>query len=257
MPTMLEFQYPKITQEDVTDTHGTFTVEPLDRGFGYDVRKLAAPRPAIVHRGGRGHLGEDRGHRARVHVHPRRPRGRHRHHPQPQGPRRRAARRVGRGRGPDRQGRPRRRHGRRHRRVDRARDAEPRARDLPPGRGRALRDDPDDRPRSRLRGGRWQQGSRDDDRRHPGGLDLLARPPRRRARRLGARRPAHGLRQAHARRRDGRLDQSARRGRSRPPSCSSSSSRSSPTSTPTTSRASCPAAAPSRRRRRRTGWRTS
>jgi DNA-directed RNA polymerase subunit alpha len=31
---MLEFQYPKITQEEVTDTHGTFTVEPLDRGFG-------------------------------------------------------------------------------------------------------------------------------------------------------------------------------------------------------------------------------
>src|SRR3954470_3631699 len=34
MPTMLEFQYPKIVQEDVTDTHGTFVVEPLDRGFG-------------------------------------------------------------------------------------------------------------------------------------------------------------------------------------------------------------------------------
>jgi len=31
---MLEFQYPKIVQEDVTDTHGTFVVEPLDRGFG-------------------------------------------------------------------------------------------------------------------------------------------------------------------------------------------------------------------------------
>jgi DNA-directed RNA polymerase subunit alpha len=35
MPALLEFQLPKITQEDVADTHGTFTVEPLDRGFGY------------------------------------------------------------------------------------------------------------------------------------------------------------------------------------------------------------------------------
>src|SRR4051812_50032770 len=35
MPTMLEFQYPKIVQEDVTETHGTFVVEPLDRGFGH------------------------------------------------------------------------------------------------------------------------------------------------------------------------------------------------------------------------------
>jgi DNA-directed RNA polymerase subunit alpha len=34
MPALLEFQYPKIVQEDVTDTHGTFVVEPLDRGFG-------------------------------------------------------------------------------------------------------------------------------------------------------------------------------------------------------------------------------
>ena len=35
MSAMLEFQYPKIVQEDVTDTHGTFVVEPLDRGFGH------------------------------------------------------------------------------------------------------------------------------------------------------------------------------------------------------------------------------
>ena len=35
MATMLEFQLPKIVQEDVTDTHGTFVVEPLDRGFGH------------------------------------------------------------------------------------------------------------------------------------------------------------------------------------------------------------------------------
>jgi DNA-directed RNA polymerase subunit alpha len=32
---MIEFQTPQISAEDVTDTRGTFTIEPLDRGFGY------------------------------------------------------------------------------------------------------------------------------------------------------------------------------------------------------------------------------
>jgi DNA-directed RNA polymerase subunit alpha len=32
---VLDFQVPKITAEDVEDNRGTFTVEPLDRGFGY------------------------------------------------------------------------------------------------------------------------------------------------------------------------------------------------------------------------------
>ena len=32
---MLDFQVPKITAENVEDNRGTFTVEPLDRGFGY------------------------------------------------------------------------------------------------------------------------------------------------------------------------------------------------------------------------------
>ena len=32
---MLEFQVPKITADSVEDNRGTFTVEPLDRGFGY------------------------------------------------------------------------------------------------------------------------------------------------------------------------------------------------------------------------------
>jgi DNA-directed RNA polymerase subunit alpha len=31
----LDFQVPKITAHDVEDNRGTFTVEPLDRGFGY------------------------------------------------------------------------------------------------------------------------------------------------------------------------------------------------------------------------------
>jgi len=32
---MIEFQTPQISSETVTDTRGTFTIEPLDRGFGY------------------------------------------------------------------------------------------------------------------------------------------------------------------------------------------------------------------------------
>src|ERR671939_125547 len=32
---MLEFQIPQITAEEVSDTRGSFTIEPLDRGFGY------------------------------------------------------------------------------------------------------------------------------------------------------------------------------------------------------------------------------
>ena len=35
MTTMLEFQIPQITAEEVDDDRGVFTVEPLDRGFGY------------------------------------------------------------------------------------------------------------------------------------------------------------------------------------------------------------------------------
>jgi DNA-directed RNA polymerase subunit alpha len=34
-PTMIEFQTPQISAESVEDTRGTFTIEPLDRGFGY------------------------------------------------------------------------------------------------------------------------------------------------------------------------------------------------------------------------------
>jgi len=32
---MLDFQIPRITSESVEQNHGTFTIEPLDRGFGY------------------------------------------------------------------------------------------------------------------------------------------------------------------------------------------------------------------------------
>jgi DNA-directed RNA polymerase subunit alpha len=32
---LMEFQIPKITHEEVTEERGVFTIEPLDRGFGY------------------------------------------------------------------------------------------------------------------------------------------------------------------------------------------------------------------------------
>jgi DNA-directed RNA polymerase subunit alpha len=35
MTTLPEFQVPKISKEDVADEKGTFTIEPLDKGFGY------------------------------------------------------------------------------------------------------------------------------------------------------------------------------------------------------------------------------
>src|SRR5205814_8144692 len=35
MTTLPEFQIPKISSENVADNRGTFTIEPLDKGFGY------------------------------------------------------------------------------------------------------------------------------------------------------------------------------------------------------------------------------
>src|SRR5258706_13987997 len=32
---MLDFQIPRITSESVEQNRGTFTIEPLDKGFGY------------------------------------------------------------------------------------------------------------------------------------------------------------------------------------------------------------------------------
>ena len=32
---MIEFQTPQISSENVQENRGTFTIEPLDRGFGY------------------------------------------------------------------------------------------------------------------------------------------------------------------------------------------------------------------------------
>src|SRR5262245_64776273 len=35
MTTLPEFQVPKISADEVEDNKGTFTIEPLDKGFGY------------------------------------------------------------------------------------------------------------------------------------------------------------------------------------------------------------------------------
>ncbi|HEY7150949.1 MAG TPA: DNA-directed RNA polymerase subunit alpha, partial [Solirubrobacterales bacterium] len=35
MTTLPEFQIPKISTEKVEDNRGNFTIEPLDKGFGY------------------------------------------------------------------------------------------------------------------------------------------------------------------------------------------------------------------------------
>src|SRR5262245_65429976 len=35
MTTLPDFQVPKIAGDDTDDTKGTFTIEPLDKGFGY------------------------------------------------------------------------------------------------------------------------------------------------------------------------------------------------------------------------------
>src|SRR5215212_2439105 len=35
MTTLPEFQIPKISSEKVDENRGTFTIEPLDKGFGY------------------------------------------------------------------------------------------------------------------------------------------------------------------------------------------------------------------------------
>ena len=32
---MLDFQIPRITSDKSDDDHGSFVIEPLDRGFGY------------------------------------------------------------------------------------------------------------------------------------------------------------------------------------------------------------------------------
>src|SRR5260370_29803105 len=53
---MLDFQVPRISTESVDDNRGSFTIEPLDRGFGYTfgnslrrvlLSSLAGPGPRL------------------------------------------------------------------------------------------------------------------------------------------------------------------------------------------------------------------
>ncbi len=63
MTTLPDFQIPKISAEEVDDNKGTFTIEPLDKGFGYTfgnslrrvlLSRSAAPRsPASASRASR------------------------------------------------------------------------------------------------------------------------------------------------------------------------------------------------------------
>ena len=68
---MLDFQVPKITAEKVEDNKGSFTVEPLDRGFGYTFGN-SLRRVLLSSLVGRGrHVGSHRGRGARVLDHQR------------------------------------------------------------------------------------------------------------------------------------------------------------------------------------------
>ena len=208
---MLDFQIPRITSESVEDNRGQFVVEPLDRGFGYTfgnslrrvlLASLAGAAVTSVRIEGVAHefstikgVTEDvtdivlnlKGIVCRMHSDATEVEA-------PlvvTGPGEITARDI---------------------------DLPVRRRDPQPGRAHrhARQEDqaravPDDRPRPRLPPGRGEQVARPADRRDPDRLDLLPRPPRRLLRRAGARRPAHGLRQAHARHRDRRLDRPAGR----------------------------------------------
>ena len=208
---MLDFQVPRISSESVDDNRGSFTIEPLDRGFGYTfgnslrrvlLSSLAGAAVTSVRIEGVAHefstirgVKEDvtdivlnlKGIVCRMHSRRDRDRGAAGRH------------------------RSRRDHRQGHRPALRRRDPQPRrphrdAREEDQARGL-----PDDRPRPRLPPGGGEQVARPADRRDPDRLDLLARAPRRLQRRAGPRRPEDRLRQAHARHRDRRLDRPARR----------------------------------------------
>ena len=208
---MLDFQVPRISSESVDDNRGSFTIEPLDRGFGYTfgnslrrvlLSSLAGAAVTSVRIEGVAHeFSTIRGRQG----------GRDRHRPEPQGHRLPDALRRDRDRGAAGRHRPRRHHRQGHRPALGRRDPQPGcphrdAREEDQARGL-----PDDRSRARLPAGRGEQVARPADRRDPDRLDLLARAPRRLQRRAGPRRPEDRLRQADARHRDRRLDRSARR----------------------------------------------
>ena len=82
---MLDFQVPRISSESVDDNRGSFTIEPLDRGFGYtfgnSLRRVLLSSLAGAAVTSRAH--RRRG--ARVLDDPGRQGGRDRHRPEPQG----------------------------------------------------------------------------------------------------------------------------------------------------------------------------
>jgi DNA-directed RNA polymerase subunit alpha len=77
----MDFQVPRIVHEEVDEQRGRFTIEPLDRGFGYTFGNSLRRVLLSVARGRRRHLGQARGNRARVHDAAGREGGRDRHHP--------------------------------------------------------------------------------------------------------------------------------------------------------------------------------
>ena len=97
--TVMDFQIPKITHEEVKEHRGVFVIEPLDRGFGYTfgnslrrvlLSSLEGAAVTSVKLEGVAH---------EFTTLPGRPRGRHRHPAQPQAARLRPARRLPGGRG--------------------------------------------------------------------------------------------------------------------------------------------------------------
>ena len=91
---LMEFQTPRISSEDADERSGRFTIEPLDRGFGYTFGNSLRRVLLSSLEGAAVTAVKIEGDLARVHDAARRPRGRHGHHPQPQEPRLPAPRRV-------------------------------------------------------------------------------------------------------------------------------------------------------------------
>ena len=176
---MLDFQIPRITSETVEENRGSFTIEPLDRGFGYTfgnslrrvlLSSLAGAAVTSVRIEGVAHefstikgVTEDvtdivlnlKGIVCRMHSDA----------TEVEAPL------VVTGPGEiTRQG---------HRPACRRRDPQPRCAHRHAREEDQARDVPDDRPRPRLPPGGGQQVPRPADRRHPDRLDLLAGAPRR------------------------------------------------------------------------------
>ena len=228
---MLDFQIPRITSESVEQNRGTFTIEPLDRGFGYTfgnslrrvlLSSLSGAAVTSVRIEGVAHefstingVKEDvtdivlnlKGVVCRMHSDA----------SEVEAPL------VVSGPGRD--------HGEGHRPARGRRDPQPRHPHRDAREENQARAVHDDRPRPRLPPGGGEQVLRPADRRDPDRLDLLTGPPCRLRRRAGACRSEDGLRQAHARHRDRWLDRPAGRAARGCRAADQHSLRSSPTRT--------------------------